>query len=60
MLDNRCANSTAETCCHVPHNCVPSQLAILNRMMSKAISIKEGAEAVLHGNAPQLTVLFFS
>ena len=28
-------------------------------MMGKAVSIKEGAEAVLHGNAPQLTVLLF-
>jgi hypothetical protein len=27
-------------------------------MMGKAVSIKEGAEAVLHGNAAQLTVLF--
>lgn len=31
------------------------QLAVLNRMMGKAVSIKEGAEAVLHGNATQLT-----
>lgn len=31
------------------------QLAILNHMMGKAVSIKEGAEAVLHGNAAQLT-----
>ncbi|KAI0004603.1 Rapamycin-insensitive companion of mTOR, N-term-domain-containing protein [Russula compacta] len=31
------------------------QLAILNHMMGKAVSIKEGAEAVLHGNAEQLT-----
>ena len=35
------------------------QLAILNHMMGKAVSIKEGAEAVLHGNAAQLTVLLF-
>lgn len=26
-------------------------------MMGKAVSIKEGAEAVLHGNSAQLTVL---
>ncbi|KAI0304497.1 Rapamycin-insensitive companion of mTOR, N-term-domain-containing protein [Multifurca ochricompacta] len=31
------------------------QLAILNHMMGKAVSIKEGAEAVLNGNAAQLT-----
>ncbi|KAI9458810.1 Rapamycin-insensitive companion of mTOR, N-term-domain-containing protein [Russula earlei] len=31
------------------------QLAILNRMMIRAISIKEGAEAVLYSNAAQLT-----
>ena len=28
-------------------------------MMGKAVSIKEGAEAVLHGNSAQLTVLSF-
>jgi hypothetical protein len=28
-------------------------------MMGKAVSIKEGAEAVLHGHAAQLTVLLF-
>ncbi|KAF8501078.1 Rapamycin-insensitive companion of mTOR, N-term-domain-containing protein, partial [Russula emetica] len=31
------------------------QLAILNHMMGNAVSIKEGAEAVLHVNAAQLT-----
>jgi hypothetical protein len=31
------------------------QLAILNHMMGKAVSIKEGAEAVLRGNAAQLS-----
>ena len=32
---------------------------MLNHMMDKAVSIKEGAEAVLHGNAEQLTVALF-
>lgn len=31
------------------------KFAILNHMMGKAISIKEGAEEVLHGNSAQLT-----
>jgi rapamycin-insensitive companion of mTOR len=31
------------------------QFAILNHMMGKAVSIKEGAEAVLNGNSAQLT-----
>jgi hypothetical protein len=36
-----------------------SQLAILSHMMGNAVSIKEGAEAVLNGNAAQLTVILF-
>lgn len=34
---------------------VGQQFAILNHMMGKAVSIKEGAEAVLNGNSAQLT-----
>jgi hypothetical protein len=45
--------------CRVFYERIRLQLAILNHMMGKAVSIKEGAEAVLHGNSPQLTVLFF-
>ena len=43
--------------CRVPYKRICLQLAILNHMMGKAVSIKEGAEAVLYGNAAQLTVL---
>lgn len=45
--------------CRVPYERTRLQLAILNHMMGKAVSIKEGAEAVLHGNAAQLTVPLF-
>lgn len=45
--------------CRVPYERIRLQLAILNHMMGKAVSIKEGAEAVLLGNAAQLTVLLF-
>ena len=56
MQDNRYVNITNGA---VPYERIRLQLAILNHMMGKAVSIKEGAEAVLHGNAPQLTVLLF-
>jgi hypothetical protein len=45
------------SCNQLPHrDLLHSQVAILNHMMGKAVSIKEGAEAVLHGHATQLTV----
>lgn len=43
---------------HITHDWKHQQLAILNHMMGKAVSIKEGAEAVLHGDAAQLPVLY--
>ncbi len=59
MQDNRYVNITNHDAACLMDEYIHLQLVILNHMMGKAVSIKEGAEAVLHANAAQLTVLLF-
>jgi hypothetical protein len=54
MLRNRYAKSTTVMACSC-FMCL--QLGILTDRMVLAVSIKEGAEAMLHGNPEGLTVL---